>query len=441
MANIKITELPAVSSLTGAEPFAMVSTSNVTSSANSAVILAYVNGNITSLGTLSTLSVNGNITGNYFIGNGSQLTGLPAGYSNANVELYLPTSNTIIGINSNVSNTNGNVANTDSNVANIIISLASTDSTVAVLVTDVANTNANVANTDSNVANLTISLANTDSNISNLTISLANTDANVANTQSNVSAVTTNVAILQGQVYTNANVAAYLPTYTGNISAGNIATTTANATTITATTVTTANVSVTSTVANGAVFYSGATGRLTTSANINFDAANATLSATKFSGNGALLTNLNASNITGAYGNSNVAAYLLTNTGNIQAGNVTVTGNLLVQGTTTTVNSNNVAINDLVFNVANNANAASFANGAGLGVGPANAEYASFTWASASNTWISSRNLSAVGNITGNFFIGNGSQLTGMYSNTNVGAYLPTYSGNVGGTLTTKSQP
>jgi hypothetical protein len=136
-----------------------------------------------------------------------------------------------------------------------------------------------------------------------------------------------------------------------------------------------------------------------------------------------------------------VAAYLPTYTGNLQAGNAVITGNLLVQGTTTTVNSNNVAINDLVFNVANNANAASFANGAGLGVGPANAEYASFTWASASNTWISSANLSAVGNVAGTFILGNGSQLTGMYSNTNVAAYLPTYSGNVGGTLTTNSQP
>ena len=33
----------------------------------------------------------GNITGAYFIGNGSQLTGIPAGYTNANVAAYLPT--------------------------------------------------------------------------------------------------------------------------------------------------------------------------------------------------------------------------------------------------------------------------------------------------------------------------------------------------------------
>ena len=42
--------------------------------------------------------------------------------------------------------------------------------------------------------------------------------------------------------------------------------------------------------------------------------------------------------------------------------------------------------------------------------------------------------ISASGNITGNYFIGNGSQLTGIvtnYSNANVAAYLPTYTGNL----------
>jgi len=43
--------------------------------------------------------------------------------------------------------------------------------------------------------------------------------------------------------------------------------------------------------------------------------------------------------------------------------------------------------------------------------------------------------VSATGNVTGSFFVGNGSLLTGLpatYSNSNVQAYLPTYSGNVG---------
>jgi len=35
--------------------------------------------------------VTGTLTAGYFVGNGSQLTGLPAGYANSNVESYLPT--------------------------------------------------------------------------------------------------------------------------------------------------------------------------------------------------------------------------------------------------------------------------------------------------------------------------------------------------------------
>jgi hypothetical protein len=45
------------------------------------------NGNIT---TLSNVNVDGNVHANFVIGNGSLLTGLPAGYSNANVDAYLP---------------------------------------------------------------------------------------------------------------------------------------------------------------------------------------------------------------------------------------------------------------------------------------------------------------------------------------------------------------
>ena len=37
------------------------------------------------------ISTSGNVSANYFIGNGSQLTGLPASYGNANVAAYLPT--------------------------------------------------------------------------------------------------------------------------------------------------------------------------------------------------------------------------------------------------------------------------------------------------------------------------------------------------------------
>jgi hypothetical protein len=49
--------------------------------------------NINSIGTLSVLNVSGNITttSGKFIGDGSQLTGLPSGYTDSDVETYLPT--------------------------------------------------------------------------------------------------------------------------------------------------------------------------------------------------------------------------------------------------------------------------------------------------------------------------------------------------------------
>lgn len=65
------------------------SNANVTiSSAGTANVLTVSNGGIFVTGQVS---ATGNITGSYFIGNGSQLTGLPASYGNANVADYLPT--------------------------------------------------------------------------------------------------------------------------------------------------------------------------------------------------------------------------------------------------------------------------------------------------------------------------------------------------------------
>lgn len=57
--------------------------------ANVEAYLPTYTGNLASLqGNVTTTA---NISGNYFIGNGSQLTGLPESYGNANVAAYLPT--------------------------------------------------------------------------------------------------------------------------------------------------------------------------------------------------------------------------------------------------------------------------------------------------------------------------------------------------------------
>jgi len=137
-------------------------------------------GNLTAPGNIGTLA---NVSANYFLGNGSQLTGLDSSPA--------------------ISSINANIANTNSNVANLTSALG---------------------NTDSNVANLVTVTTNTNSNVANLTSALANTNNSVANN-------TSNITTLQGQVYANANAQAYLAsnanvaiTTTGNI------TTTANIT-------------------------------------------------------------------------------------------------------------------------------------------------------------------------------------------------------------------
>jgi hypothetical protein len=79
--------------------------------------------------------------------------------------------------------------------------------------------------------------------------------------------------------------------------------------------------------------------------------------------------------------------------------NVIIPGNLQVQGNTTTVNSNVVAINDLTFVVANNASTSTLANGAGLFVGPEPTHYAGFYYISVTNSWNMDIPLYVSGNI------------------------------------------
>jgi hypothetical protein len=113
-------------------------------------------------------------------------------------------------------------------------------------------------------------------------------------------------------------------------------------------------------------------------------------------------------------------------------GNVIITGNLTVQGTTTTINSNTVTTNDLFINVANNASTSSAANGGGLGVGPAGAEYATLTFNNSATAWNMSVPLSVTGTITGsNLSAGTGTITGGNIVNSNANGV-----GNIGSSTT-----
>ena len=87
--------------------------------------------------------------------------------------------------------------------------------------------------------------------------------------------------------------------------------------------------------------YTGNIGNLKTTSNV--------ITTGYFIGNGSQLTGI----VTGSsYGNTEVATYLTTYTGNLSAGattiggNLTVSGNLIVNGNVTYINANNVNIND-----------------------------------------------------------------------------------------------
>jgi len=110
--------------------------------------------------------------------------------------------------------------------------------------------------------------------------------------------------------------------------------------------------------------------------------------------------------------------------GNITMGaDLTIDGNLTVNGTTTSINTTDVDIEDKIITIAYGSPNASVANSSGINVAGANAN---IIYNQSANAWTFNIGVSAVGNITAPYFIGNGSQLTGItsYSNANVSAYL-----------------
>jgi len=188
---------------------------------------------------------------------------------------------------------------------------------------------------------------------------------------------------------------------------------------------------VTGTVANATYAVSaGTAGTVTTNAQPNITSTG-TLTSLSVSGN-AQLGNVSTAGFVSATGNL-TAGNLLINS------NANILGNLNVQGNVTFVNSNVITVNDLYIELANNQTTYANINGAGLNVGQTGNVLTNWTYNYTSNAWTTNVGVSATGNISGNYIIGNGALLTninasnivGAYSNANVAAYLPTYSGNI----------
>jgi hypothetical protein len=164
------------------------------------------------------ISATGNVTGNYFIGNGSQLTGL-SGYSNSSVALFLAD------YGSNIISTSGNVTlgNVQTNrlIAGNIFSAGPITGTGGVFVTGQVSATANVTGEfiSSAGGNIGVPVGVTTMRLGNITPTTIWIGGDASNVYiANVNS-TTRVA---GNLTTGGVISA-----TGNITGNNISTTTA----------------------------------------------------------------------------------------------------------------------------------------------------------------------------------------------------------------------
>ena len=366
----------------------------------------------------SVLSATGNIAASHFLGNGALLTGLPATYSNANVTSFLPT------YSGNLPSLTGNIITTG-NITGAF--LFGNGASLTGIVSSYSN-----ANVASYLPTYTGNLPSMTGNI----ITTGNiTGAFLFGNGSQLTGL--------GGTYSNANVAAYMPTYSGNLPS------------LTGLVSTTGNVSANFVTGNASLMVSingaNVTGRVPLANIANTVSVNAQPNITSV-GNltglvltGNLTTNASISTATMTItGNSIVGVGPITldpsGAGGVE-GNVIIAGNLQVQGTTTTINSNTITINNLLFNVANNAATASQANGGGYAIGPAGADYARITYDSTANVLRSSLpfgQFSVVGNVTANFLVGNGTFISSIAGSNVIGQVA---NASVAGTVTTAAQP
>jgi len=522
--------------------------SAVTLSASSNVYAQYlitpnttINGGIVTTGDISTtgnvsaggnvyivgnISATGNVTGNYILGDGSQLTGIitPANfYANALVgntlsSNVLYSSLTSVGVLSNLSVTgdisttgnisiSGNITAANGNftgnlipTANITYSLGnSTNQWNELWLSGGTMYIGNLA-VGSNGTNLTVNGANVvvsdaNGNISGgnlLTTGIVSASGNIAGNYFIGNGTALTGVITPANFYANALVGNTLSSnvlYSSLTSLGTIGNLSVSGNTQSGNLLTTGQISATANITTAAYFvgtFAGSiSGNLTApgsntqvlynnsgnagaSAGFTFDqASNAMVVTGNVTGANFLTAGLisatstitSANNITGA---NILTAGQVSASGNVNGGNLSVTGNavivgnLNVQGNVTFIGSNVITTNDLYIELANNQSTYANINNAGLAVGPTNSPLTYWQYQNASNAWttnvsisataniISGNNISATGTITssaniiganiltaglvsatgniiGNYFIGNGSQLTGVTA-TNVDA-------------------
>jgi len=161
-------------------------------------------------------------------------------YANANTAAYLPTDPTIQNIQNNINLLSGNISSVSAaatasvNAANVAltnyINSISSSITSQLAAAEVTLTNQSNQIVAAATANLNATIANVEAFANSIVANLSGIESNLnalsSLTVSTILAIESNVATLQSEVYTNASVAAYLPSYGGAISASTITATT-----------------------------------------------------------------------------------------------------------------------------------------------------------------------------------------------------------------------
>jgi hypothetical protein len=342
---------------------------------------ANVVANLAALGS-NPISTTGNVTANYFVGNGRQLTGVVSSYGNANVAVYLPTYTGLLNGNSLNITRSGNTWSINSDIL-IVPTGASWRSDKGLndeFITSNVDGYLNFQTFDS-TSNVATEL-HMEHGLVHINIYNGvnqqwefNEDGTThfpgdllpqANLGGNLGS-----SAFQWQDLWVSNNTIYINSVPLRLTAGNVLTVNGNA-----------------------VLQNNSNSTISTTGNITAD---------YFIGNGSQLTGLPAT-----YGNANVANYLPTFSGNISAGNVSASGNVTGayikgNGSELTNLPAPVVTQDITSN-----GAMSIMTYDGV------IKYVNYATVEPSSGNISAGNLLTTGNVSGNYFIGNGSQLTGI---------------------------
>jgi hypothetical protein len=326
-------------------------------------------------------------------------------YGNANVATYLPADATIISLFSNAATQANLISNINSNISAANTNITTLFTNAAVQANLITNVNANINAANSAITTINANIAAANTNITSLFTNAAVQANLITNVNANINAANTNITSL----FTNASVQA------SNLGA------------IVGGTVTLANV-----ITTGGLYWSNGVSALTTAYG-NTQVSAYFVANTVAASNVQILTNGNIRLPTGGYINESAGTGTITLTPNISA---SATAGVAIGGSGYLLSANGTRNAVLNYNSVNGQ----------FGI------YTVNVYGNQANAIINGGAANLFGNIGGissffgntfvaniysqNYFYPNGTSILtgigGTYSNSNVAAYLPTYSGNIG---------